>query len=224
MRNPVCLRIRNRFNLLSIYIHRPETTFASCQGNSKFLALRLVQLEFVSGWISCQLIYHLVMFESYYTRTLECSRRLWYRPQISINQKLSVTSKSLIMMTKSQGPIFVPLGTAAGTRHSEKHSWLNFTRCLRFCRELIIHQMTLCGISKLLSFRMKIPWSIKSKAVLKSERTTRTLHPLSSESLFQLWIVLTNARVVDKCAWLCSSLSLVIFSVYCRWVLFDYNR
>ena len=46
------------------------------------------------------------------------------------------------------------------------------------------------------SFPTKIRWSMRSKAFLKSKRTTLAVAPLPSVALFQAWIMLTRASEV----------------------------
>ena len=57
-----------------------------------------------------------------------------------------VVDRSSIIITKSQGPSFVPCGTPDGMEpHSEKQSWLSFTLCLLHDKKSVIQVMMELG-------------------------------------------------------------------------------
>ena len=82
------------------------------------------------------------------------------------------------------------------TLQSEKHSWPSLTRCLLEVRKSMIQEITGSGVSYKHNFPTNIRWSMRSKAFLKSKRTTLTVAPLPSVALFQAWIMLTRGSEV----------------------------
>ena len=102
------------------------------------------------------------------------------------------TSSPLIMMMNSHSPNFAPWGThVEATPHSEKQSWPSLTRCLHEVRKSMIQEITGSGMS---TFR----GSMRSKASLKSKRTSLIVASLPSVALFQAWIMLTRASELPK--------------------------
>lgn len=91
------------------------------------------------------------------------------------------TLSSSITTINSHYPNFVSWGTPAGTpAHSERQSWPSLTRCLHKERKLVIQEITASWMSYVLSFLTNIPCSMRSKAFLKTKRTTLTKAPLPS--------------------------------------------
>ena len=91
------------------------------------------------------------------------------------------TLSSLITTINSHYPNFVSWGTPAGTpAHSERQSWPGLTRCLHKERKLVIQEITASWMSYVLSFLTNILCSMRSKAFLKTKRTTLTKAPLPS--------------------------------------------
>ena len=108
------------------------------------------------------------------------------------------TSSPLIMMMNSHSPNFVPWGThAEATPHSEKQSWPSLTRCLHKVRKSMIQEITGSVKPYKHSFST-FRWSMRSKAFLKSKRTTLIVASLPSVALFHAWIMLTRASEVPE--------------------------
>ena len=108
------------------------------------------------------------------------------------------TSSPLIMMMNSHSPNFAPWGThVEATPHSEKQSWPSLTRSLHEVRKSMTQEITGSGMSYKHSFST-FRGSMRSRAFLKSKKTTLIVASLPSVALFQAWIMLTRASEVPK--------------------------
>ena len=108
------------------------------------------------------------------------------------------TLRSLIIIRNNQGPSLIPWGTPAGTaRHSDTQPQLNFTFCLLFVRKSKIQHMIDSGKSYEESFWARTWWSIKSKALRKSNSTALVRAPFRSVDSNQECYILISACVVE---------------------------
>ena len=108
------------------------------------------------------------------------------------------TLRSLIIIRNNQGPSLIPWGTPAGTaRHSDTQPQLNFTFCLLFVRKSKIQHMIDSRKSYEESFWARTWWSIKSKALRKSNSTSLVIAPFRSVNSNQECYILISTCVVE---------------------------